>query len=125
MMHAAYEAVGRLVQARLRAQNLSVRQASLRSQLSHNTLRVVLAGARPMPDTCDALDGTLHLAPGTLRLLAGWPLPTGSAGYSEEWARILLELSSWETRQQVITYLLAQTTPAPRRKRRQPAKQPD
>lgn len=102
------DALATLVRQRLRALRLSARRASLRAQLSHNTLRVILAGARPTPETCDRLDPVLDLFPGTLRLLAGWPLPPACYQYSEQWARTLLEIAPPETRQQVVAYLLAQ-----------------
>ncbi|GIW11090.1 MAG: hypothetical protein KatS3mg061_2147 [Dehalococcoidia bacterium] len=69
---------------------------------------MILAGARPTPETCDRLDPVLDLFPGTLRLLAGWPLPPACYQYSEQWARTLLEIAPPETRQQVVAYLLAQ-----------------
>lgn len=106
--------VAQLIRRRLETLGVSARQASLQAHLSHNTLRVVLAGARPTGETCDALDGPLGLAPGTLRLLAGWPLPLERLRFSEEWARVLLELASPEVRQKVVGYLLAQT-PRPAR----------
>ncbi|GIW07647.1 MAG: hypothetical protein KatS3mg060_2452 [Dehalococcoidia bacterium] len=109
-------AVAQLIRRRLRALGLSARQSSLRAQLSHNTLRVVLAGARPTAETCDALDQALGLPPATLRLLAGWPLPEDRFRFSEEWARLLLELATPELRQKVIGFLLAQT-PRPARMR--------
>ena len=82
-------------------------KAPVQSGLSHNTLRVVLDGARPKAETCDALEPALHLAPGVLRLLAGWPLDDDRFRYDEQWVRTLLELAPWSRRQQVISYLLA------------------
>jgi transcriptional regulator with XRE-family HTH domain len=109
-------AVAQLIRRRLQALGLSARQSSLRAHLSHNTLRVILAGARPTPDTCDALDRALGLPRATLRLLAGWPVPDDRFQFSEEWARLLLELATPEMRQMVIGFLLAQT-PRPGRHR--------
>jgi lambda repressor-like predicted transcriptional regulator len=101
--------VAQVIRRRLQALGLSVRQTSLRANLSHNTLRVILAGARPAPETCDALEPVLGLPSATLRLLAGWPIPEERFHFSEVWARQLLELASPELRQQVIGFLLAQT----------------
>ncbi|MCS6803228.1 MAG: helix-turn-helix transcriptional regulator [Chloroflexota bacterium] len=102
-------AVAQLIRRRLQALGLSVRQTSLQANLSHNTLRVILAGARPTAETCDALEHVLGLPKATLRLLAGWPLPEECFHFSEEWARQLLELATPELRQKVIGFLLAQT----------------
>jgi hypothetical protein len=104
--------LGQVIRHRLEVCNLSIRQASLRANLSHNTLRVVLAGARPSIETCDALDPVLGLPAGTLRLLSGWPLQEQEYAYSRKWAQTLLEIAGVEDRQRVIGYLLAQRTNA-------------
>lgn len=96
-----------VIRERLRAANLSTRQASLSAGLSHNTLRVVLGGARPTIETCDALDEVLGLPFGTLRLLAGWPIPLERHQYDETWVQTMLEIASSEVRQGVVRYLVA------------------
>jgi lambda repressor-like predicted transcriptional regulator len=96
---------------RLAALGLSARQASLRAGLSHNTLRVVLAGARPTPETCDALEPVLQLAPGTLRLLAGWPVSEQRRNPEVEYALQLLRTADPTHRQAAIAYLLVSLTP--------------
>ncbi|MFN8534627.1 MAG: hypothetical protein U0556_13900 [Dehalococcoidia bacterium] len=99
------------IRDRLAALGLSARQASIRAGLSHNTLRVILAGARPTTETCDALEPVLSLAPGTLRLLAGWPVDERRTDPDIEYAIQLLRLARPEHRQAVIGFLLVNLTP--------------
>ncbi|MCS7003511.1 MAG: helix-turn-helix transcriptional regulator [Dehalococcoidia bacterium] len=99
------------IRERLSDLNLSARQASIRAGLSHNTLRVILAGARPTAETCDALEPVLGLPAGALRLLAGWPMEEKRVDPDIEYAINLLRLARPEHRQAVIGYLLVNLTP--------------
>ncbi|MCS6802909.1 MAG: hypothetical protein RMM58_11735 [Chloroflexota bacterium] len=102
------------IRARLAALGLSARQASIRAGLSHNTLRVILAGARPTAESCDALEPVLGLSPGTLRRLAGWPVDERRTDPDIEYAMRLLRLARPELRQAVIGFLLVNLTPPTR-----------
>lgn len=98
------------IRERLATLGLSARQASIRAGLSHNTLRVILAGARPTAESCDALEPVLGLNAGTLRLLAGWPVDERRADPDLEYALRLLRLARPEHRQAVIGFLLVNLT---------------
>jgi lambda repressor-like predicted transcriptional regulator len=100
------------IRERLAALGLSARQASIRAGLSHNTLRVILAGARPTAESCDALEPVLGLSTGTLRLLAGWPVDDRRTDPDIEYALQLLRLARPEHRQAVIGFLLVNLTPS-------------
>ncbi len=99
------------IRERLTALGLSARQASIRAGLSHNTLRVILAGARPTIETCDALEPVLNMPSGSLRLLAGWPIEDKRIDPDVEYAIHLLKLARPEHRQAVIGFLLVNLTP--------------
>lgn len=99
------------IRERLTEMHLSARQASIRSGLSHNTLRVILTGARPTAETCDALEPVLGLQTGTLRMLAGWALDERKVDPDVEYAVSLLRMAQPEHRQAVIGYLLVNLTP--------------
>lgn len=94
------------IRARLLELGLSARQASIRAGLSHNTLRVILVGARPSAETCDALEPVLGLETGALRRMAEWPLDERKSDPDIEYALTLLDQASVEQRQAVLGYLL-------------------